>query len=81
MTYQTQTVPQHMKYSTVYVPVVSTMQGGHKEMSSILADLERPCIWAQMLGVGRGFAGSQPTSIEAESKEKYGVWVPSQSWL
>ncbi len=37
--------------------------GGHKEMSSILADQQHPRIWAQMRGGGE-FGGSQPMSTD-----------------
>jgi hypothetical protein len=39
------------------MPRVLLASGGHKEMSSILADHERPRIRAQMLGGGGGGCG------------------------
>ncbi len=44
--------------------------GGHKEMSSILADLWRPRIWAQMRG-GEGCG---------VSANEYSKWSPNKLW-
>jgi hypothetical protein len=45
-------------------------EGGHKEMSSILADQKRSRMWAQMRGKGEGVAGPQPmsTAVHVEPK-------------
>ncbi len=46
--------------------------GGYKEMSSILADQWRPCIWAQTRGRG-GSLGSQPMST-AVHRSQIKLW-------
>ncbi len=46
---------------------------GHKEMSSILADQLRPCIWAQMrgdVGGGRGVSGKERVQLCTLSPNK-----------
>ncbi len=44
------------EYATVVI--VSSVSGGYKEMSSILADQYRPRLWAQTRGRGGGYGVS-----------------------
>ncbi len=95
--YQNKTVSQQLQYSTMFgAPVVSTTQeawgGVHIEMSSILADQERPRIWAQMreMGEGGGVAGSQPYArvdlnpnmpeLTLSPSQVLWIWPPLCTW-